>query len=122
MPRLACDGDLWAREAQENRLLEQMSKTRICVRSLNEVLGSPMNAKGSGAGREERLQIMLSPDELRVVDDFRFENRMPSRAAAVRELFRLGLSSLRDTQRADGMKSAAFGVLRTIDSDETASG
>ena len=36
--------------------------------------------------RGERLQIMLSPEELLVVDDFRFRNRMPTRAAAVREL------------------------------------
>jgi hypothetical protein len=42
--------------------------------------------KGQGAGREERLQIMLAPDELEAVDTFRFEHRMPSRAAAVREL------------------------------------
>ena len=34
--------------------------------------------------REERLQIMLSPEELALVDDFRFKHRMPSRAAAVR--------------------------------------
>ena len=40
--------------------------------------------------RGERLQIMLSPDELAVVDDFRFQHRMPTRAAAVRELLRLG--------------------------------
>ena len=47
------------------------------------------NAKG-GAGlvREERLQIMLSPEELKAVDNFRFMHRMPSRAAAVRELLR----------------------------------
>jgi len=41
--------------------------------------------------RGERLQIMLSPEELEALDDFRFRQRMPSRAAAVRELFRLGL-------------------------------
>jgi hypothetical protein len=40
-----------------------------------------------------RIQIMLSPEELIVVDDFRFRERMPSRAAAVRELFRLGLQA-----------------------------
>jgi hypothetical protein len=43
--------------------------------------------------REERLQIMLSPEELSVVDDFRFKKRMPSRAAAVRELLKRGLSA-----------------------------
>src|SRR5262245_1638047 len=41
---------------------------------------------GSGLAREERLQIMLSPKELEAVDNFRFLHRMPSRAAAVREL------------------------------------
>ena len=30
--------------------------------------------------RDERLQIMLSPEELDLVDDFRFKKRMPSRA------------------------------------------
>jgi len=43
--------------------------------------------------RDERLQIMLSPEELVAVDDFRFKKRMPSRAAAVRELLRRGLAA-----------------------------
>ena len=38
--------------------------------------------------RAERLQIMLSPEELQAVENWRFEKRMPSRAAAVRELLR----------------------------------
>ncbi|HET9616853.1 MAG TPA: hypothetical protein VFP74_06750 [Pseudolabrys sp.] len=61
--------------------------------------------------RGERLQIMLSPDELSAVDDYRFKQRMPSRAAAVRELFRLGLASAGVTQAASGKKSSDFGVL-----------
>jgi Trp operon repressor len=64
--------------------------------------------------RGERLQIMLSPDELTAVDDFRFKNRMPSRAAAVRELFRLGLSIAQSTRDTDGRKSADFGVLSEL--------
>jgi hypothetical protein len=60
--------------------------------------------------REERLQIMLSPDELSVVDDFRFAHRMPTRAAAVRELLKLGLASA-GTVQADGAKSSSYGVL-----------
>ena len=40
--------------------------------------------------RGERLQIMLAEDELRALDDWRFEKRMPSRAAAVRELLKRG--------------------------------
>jgi len=44
-------------------------------------------------GRTERLQITVDADELAVIDDFRFKSRMPSRAAAVRELLRRGLVS-----------------------------
>ncbi len=43
--------------------------------------------------RTVKLQLMLDPDELEVIDDWRFENRLPSRAAAVRELMRRGLSA-----------------------------
>jgi hypothetical protein len=63
------------------------------------------------ASRGERLQIMLSPKELAAVDDFRFKKRMPSRAAAVRELFRLGLAGAGLAQDTDGRKSSEFGVL-----------
>lgn len=55
--------------------------------------------------RGERLQIMLSADELQVVDEFRFKQRMPSRAAAVRELLKRGLA-------AEGYAAAAFGRSR----------
>lgn len=41
--------------------------------------------------RGERLQIMLTPEELDALDNWRFANRMPSRAAAVRELLKRGL-------------------------------
>ena len=61
--------------------------------------------------REERLQIMLSPEELSVIDDFRFAHRMPTRAAAVRELLKLGLASVGMTP-ADSGKSSNYGVLR----------
>jgi hypothetical protein len=60
--------------------------------------------------REERLQIMLSPEELTVLDDFRFKQRMPSRAAAVRELLKRGLASEGFGVAASGTKSGDFGV------------
>ena len=41
--------------------------------------------------RTEKLQIMLDDEELKVIDDWRFEHRMPTRAAAIRELIRRGL-------------------------------
>jgi len=72
--------------------------------------------------RGERLQIMLSPKELEVVDDFRFRARMPSRAAAVRELFRLGLAGAGLVQDTEGKKSADFGVLDKIDGARAGTG
>ena len=60
--------------------------------------------------REERLQIMLSPAELEVIDNFRFLHRMPTRAAAVRELLKLGLAAS-GSPIADGSKSSNYGVL-----------
>ena len=59
--------------------------------------------------RGERLQVMLSPDELAAIDDFRFRYRMPTRAAAVRELLKLGLT-VRVNDGPAGMKSSNFGV------------
>ena len=41
--------------------------------------------------RTQKLQLMLDAEELRAIDDWRFENRLPSRAAAIRELLRRGL-------------------------------
>jgi len=59
--------------------------------------------------RAERLQVMLSPDELAAVDDFRFRHRMPTRAAAVRELLKFGLAAA-GVDAAAGVKSSSFGV------------
>jgi hypothetical protein len=66
----------------------------------------------AGLAREERLQIMLSSEELRMVDRFRFEHRMPSRAAAVRELFRLGIAAAGAVVDNAGIKSSDYGVLK----------
>jgi hypothetical protein len=67
---------------------------------------------GAGLVREERLQIMLSPPELKAVDTFRFEHRMPSRAAAVRELLRYGLAAVGAVAENAGVKSGDYGVLK----------
>ena len=61
--------------------------------------------------RGERLQIMLSPEELAALDDFRFKQRMPSRAAAVRELLRMGLASVGALPAEHGAKSTDYGVI-----------
>jgi hypothetical protein len=60
--------------------------------------------------RGERLQLMLTPDELTVLDSFRFNKRMPSRAAAVRELLKRGLAAEGFDEAAFGSKSSDYGV------------
>jgi len=59
--------------------------------------------------RGERLQVMLSPEELAALDDFRFQHRMPTRAAAIRELLKLGLTA-GVIDGASGVKSSDYGV------------
>ncbi len=41
--------------------------------------------------RTEKLQLMLNLEELQMIEDWRFANRMPTRSAAVRALMRRGL-------------------------------
>lgn len=62
--------------------------------------------------REERLQLMLTKEELDAVDNWRFDNRMPSRAAAVRELLRRGLAAEGFDLAGNGARSSSFGVLQ----------
>ena len=61
-------------------------------------------------GRVERLQIMLTDDELAVIDDWRFERRMPSRAAAIRELLKRGLTAEGFGLANRDVKSKDFGI------------
>lgn len=60
--------------------------------------------------RGERLQIMLTAEELMVLDDFRFKQRMPSRASAIRELLKRGLAAEGFAAAAFGTKSEDFGI------------
>jgi hypothetical protein len=61
--------------------------------------------------RPERLQIMLNDEELVALDDWRFKARMPSRAAAVRELLKRGLAAEGFSLATAGEKSTSFGVV-----------
>jgi hypothetical protein len=66
--------------------------------------------------RGERLQIMLTNDELKAVDDWRFGARMPSQASAIRELLKRGLAA-EGFAVADGeAKSRDFGVTEAASS------
>ena len=59
--------------------------------------------------RGERLQIMLTPEELEALDNWRFQRRMPRRAAAVRELLKRGLAA--EGVSSPGGRSQDYGVL-----------
>jgi hypothetical protein len=61
--------------------------------------------------RGERLQIMLTGEELAALDDWRFSRRMPSRAAAVRELLKRGLAAEGFDLADQGAKSKDYGVV-----------
>lgn len=61
--------------------------------------------------RGERLQIMLTESEMSALDDWRFTRRMPSRAAAVRELLKRGLAAEGFLSAEQGTHSKDFGVV-----------
>ena len=71
---------------------------------------SEKTIKGNDLARGERLQVMLDDAELQALDDFRFSNRMPSRASAVRELLRRGLQGVGYVIH-PGAKSGSYGVM-----------
>jgi metal-responsive CopG/Arc/MetJ family transcriptional regulator len=62
--------------------------------------------------RVERVLVMLDEDELHALDSWRFDHRMPSRSAAIRELLRMGLGDINSEDASPGLKSQAFGMLR----------
>ena len=60
--------------------------------------------------RPDRLQVMLNPAELKMIDNWRFLKRMPSRASAVRELLKRGLVAEGFEVAEDGSHSKDFGL------------
>ena len=73
-------------------------------------------------GRGERLQIMLTEDELAALDDWRFVRRMPSRASAIRELLKRGLIAEGFDLADKGVKSKDFGILAEQDKEAARNG
>jgi hypothetical protein len=61
--------------------------------------------------RGERLQIMLTKEEVEALDTWRFARRMPSRAAAIRELLKRGLAAEGFMLVEGGSHSRDFGVM-----------
>ena len=65
----------------------------------------------NGVARETRLQIMLDQDELAAIDDWRFNQRMPSRASAIRELLRIALQVKTKSTADPSKRSQDFGIV-----------
>ena len=70
-------------------------RTRLLQRSSNypqaRRAGTDARVELSSGQRSIRLQVMLTSQELKAIDDWHFENRLPNRAAAVREIMRRGM-------------------------------
>jgi hypothetical protein len=95
-------------------LTREMSKRRplqlFVTTSVVRAIGSGGTALGE-LTRGERLQIMLTHEELKALDDWRFSARMPSRAAAIRELLKRGLTAEGFITAEQGAKSRDYGVI-----------
>jgi hypothetical protein len=65
----------------------------------------------NGLSRETRLQIMLDQEELAAIDDWRFQQRMPSRASAIRELLRVALKIKTKGTADPSRRSQDFGIV-----------
>ncbi|HNX13749.1 MAG TPA: hypothetical protein PK854_04795 [Oscillospiraceae bacterium] len=48
---------------------------------------------------KNRYTVIVDQETLKQIDDYRFENRFPSRSAATLELIRLGMKSLKEQNR-----------------------
>jgi hypothetical protein len=94
----------------QSPLIKGLTKTALLTNT-TQVHGGKTMARSTQRLRAERLQIMLDGEELVAVDDFRFKQRMPSRAAAVRELLKRGLAAEGFLSATAGTKSSEYGVI-----------
>ena len=64
-----------------------------------------------GELNREAAANLLMAEELRMIDTWRFAKRMPSRAAAIRELLKRGMAAEGFGEVEDGQRSKDFSVL-----------
>lgn len=51
------------------------------------------DAPGVGELKTQRLNLFVSPDEMKAIDDWRFANRVSSLSEAVRRLCKIGMAA-----------------------------
>lgn len=66
--------------------------------------------------RADRLQLMLTHEEIELVDTWRFQNRMPSRSAAVRALLRLAFKNDESSEQRNAMQGISSGDVGILSS------
>ena len=49
----------------------------------------------NGMAKDVRLQLMIEKELLKKIDDYRYENRIPSRSAAIRKLLEIALKKVK---------------------------
>jgi metal-responsive CopG/Arc/MetJ family transcriptional regulator len=54
--------------------------------------------------KTERLVVMVAKDDLKALDDWRYEQQIPSRSEAARRLITLGLETAKKRKRAQPKK------------------
>ena len=62
-----------------------------CFDLANQITGRAFYSMTESKERTHRLQVHLSHEDQRAIEDFRLRERLPSRSAAIRELLRRGL-------------------------------
>ncbi|MBN9282764.1 MAG: hypothetical protein J0H37_11060 [Hyphomicrobium denitrificans] len=67
--------------------------------------------------RTVRLPLMVTAAEAKAIDDWRFQQRMPSRAAAIRQLLNVGLHIKQLEGAVKPLRSQDYGLLTSEDGD-----
>lgn len=59
-----------------------------------------------GDSASQRLQMVITEDEIKAIDDWQFANRAPSRSEAIRRLVQIGLRFDREAERLNALAEA----------------
>lgn len=107
---------------EQHSWFRQLTPLTLITNSTHIASESPSKREVPSVARDRivRLQIMLDDEEMRVIENWRFSKRMPSRAAAVRELLRRGLAAEGFKLANAGESSDNYGVVHTPASNEDA--
>ena len=73
--------------------MSNMSVSLINVKRLERVTHVEYRRRVADEQKTERVQLLMTPSEVKAVDDWSFENRVRGRSEAIRRLIELGLKA-----------------------------